>query len=758
MVAFAAIASQTYAIERPNIILVFADDISARELPLYGSSVWSPPSGGNTSEVALRAQTPAIDQMAAEGCWVKTAWASVVCSPSRAMMMTGRYAHLHKWWNNKDKGRYIDANGKSVTWPLYKSSPRLIGHVAQQAGYATYWAGKTQMAGDLREFGFDQGCFTPGELADTDNPFTDFKMYEKKVDGKKHLFNSDTDQPIDTYLQHGWYWNPHVRLMKHAGKLNGFQWWPNTAESKKTFGLNTYGPDVELDFIFDFMDRQQADGKPFFVYHTSHLGHDAFDWLNPESPSKWPGTPVVKWDGKGYTRTDSHVTGDKGVYDVHGTVTEPGIHNHVNYLDYQIWLYRNKLQELGIADNTVMIFCADNGTSGYGKSSSDRQKGTHVPLIILAPGMTKHGRQDVLVSMADMLPTIADLTGTKIPSDYEVNGDSFVPFLFTDKTKHRDWIYGYNGADQIIRGDLVMKDGKGKWWDVSAEPDDLISFPEIKDWNVVSDDHRNERDTLRAVLPQFNLHANEHDAPGVDLLATAVKPKHIPKPVKTVDTSVRTEPNASSNAGERKLLFADKFDGRTRPGEQYTIARGTDGAWTIRDGVLYGRQTNDDHGAVIRKPMNFKDIDIEFDFRFNGGSHFNFVLDDQNEKSVHSGHICRVSISPKMVSVSDDKSGSMNLEVRKQRQDKNLSEEGKAALEATLAATQASAPVSLKGPDWHHARIQLQGDTLAVSIDGKSVVHFESSGISHPTKSKFGMTVNGSTIDFDNLQVFSIQP
>ena len=160
----------------------------------------------------LRAQTPALDQMAAEGCWVETAWASVVCSPSRAMMMTGRYAHLHKWWNNKDKGRYLDAKGKAVTWPLYESSPRLIGHVAQQAGYATYWAGKTQMAGDLREFGFDQGCFTPGELADTDNPYTDFKMYEKKVDGKKQLFNADTDQPIDSYLQHGWYWNPHVRL------------------------------------------------------------------------------------------------------------------------------------------------------------------------------------------------------------------------------------------------------------------------------------------------------------------------------------------------------------------------------------------------------------------------------------------------------------------------------------------------------------------------------------------------------------------
>ena len=155
-----------------------------------------------------------------------------------------------------------------------------------------------------------------------------------------------------------------------------------------------------------------------------------------------------------------------------------------------------------------------------------------------------------------------------VPSDYEVNGESLVPFLFTDKPKHRDWIYGYNGADQIIRGDLVMKDGKGKWWDVSAEPDDLISFPEIKDWNLVSDAHRNERDALLAVLPKFNLHETEHDAPGVVLPAMPAKPKQNAKPGKKVDPSVRTEPKASSNAGERKLLFADNFDGRTLPGDE----------------------------------------------------------------------------------------------------------------------------------------------------------------------------------------------
>ncbi|MEM1083986.1 MAG: sulfatase-like hydrolase/transferase [Verrucomicrobiota bacterium] len=500
--------------ERPNVILIFADDISARELPIYGSSVWSDPWRNNTSDKKYLAKTPALDQLAEEGCWITTPWAATVCSPSRAMMMTGRHAHIHKWWENKGKGVYKDENGKYSPWPLYLSSPLQLGHIAQQAGYATYWAGKTQMAGDLNRYGYDRGCFTPGTLSDKDNPYTDFKMHFEKREGERVVINDDTGEVIDTYLQHGWYWFPHVRLMNEPGQAE-FSWWPNSEESRKSFGLNTFGPDVELDFIFDYMEEQHEKETPFFIYHCSHLGHDGFDWFHPDSDSSWPGTPVIEWKGDRYVRTEPNVTGDKGVYETRGTVTEPGMHHHINYLDYQVWLYRQKLEKMGIADNTILIFCADNGTGGYGKHSPDRQKGTHVPLIIHAPGMTKRGRQDTLVSMADFLPTLAELTGAKIPEDYEVNGESLVPFLFTNKPTHRDWIYAYSGPKQLIRGSYVLRDGHGKWWDVSETPDDLISFPQITDWSSVSKEHRRERKKLQAILPRYSVENHGRNAPGV---------------------------------------------------------------------------------------------------------------------------------------------------------------------------------------------------------------------------------------------------
>lgn len=727
-----SVPNRTKKPTQPNIIILFADDISARELPLYGSNVWSKPTGGDTTDVNFRAQTPVLDRLAREGCWIKTAWASVVCSPSRAMMMTGRYAHLHKWWGNKSKGTYPNPQtGKPSTWPLYESSPIQIGHIAQQAGYATYWSGKTQMAGDLREFGFDQGCFTPGSLSDKDNPYTDFKLTYKKIDGQRVPFNADSGKQVDTYLQHGWYWFPHVRLMNHSGK--NFQWWPNNDDDRKTFGVNTYGPDVELDFIFDFMERKVKKDQPFLVYHTSHLGHDAFDWLNPDSTSKWPGTPVIQWDGEQYTRTTPNITGDGGVYDTHGTVTKSGIHHHINYLDYQVSLYLKKMKELGIADNTIFVFCSDNGTSGYGKNSTDRQKGTHVPLIIYGPGLTKQGQQDVLVNMADFLPTIAELVGTSLPYGYEINGKSLVPFLFSDTTTHRDWIYGYRDDQQIIRGKKVMRDGRGKWWNVNSTPEDLISFPMIKDWSKVSESHRLERDQLTSILPRFSQSAHGKNAPGAEQSNQGVKQQ--------------------TNLGPHTILFEDRFEGNSL-GKDYSTARCTSEAWRIQGGVLIGKQTNDDHGAVMRRELTFDDINVEFQFRFKGGSRFNFVIDDQHEKSVHAGHICRASLSPKRLTISDDKTGGMNLKVRQLRQSKTKTNEQKDWVDNLLKRTQSTTQLELKQERWYKLRITLLDDVMTVFLDDNQALQLQSAGFAYPTKTKLGMTVVGDSIEFDNFKAY----
>ena len=162
--------------QKPNIVVVFADDISAREFPVYNSTVWNADFKGESTDLKMRAKTPVLSRLAEEGVFIKTAWAATICSPSRAMMMTGRYADKHKWWHNGDLGMSISKEGKRRPWHLYESST-LIGHIAQKAGYATMRSGKTQMKGsDLLKFGFDEGAFTPGEQGAPNNPMTDFKI------------------------------------------------------------------------------------------------------------------------------------------------------------------------------------------------------------------------------------------------------------------------------------------------------------------------------------------------------------------------------------------------------------------------------------------------------------------------------------------------------------------------------------------------------------------------------------------------------
>lgn len=503
--------------DKPNVVMVFADDISAREIPCYNANVWSKPKGGNTTDLKYRAQTPTLDALAQKGCWIKTAWSATTCMPSRAMMMTGRFAATQKWWENRDLGTVQTPEGER-TWYLFESSPITLGQVAKMGGYKSVWAGKTQMnctGKDFQKFEFSEGALATGHEAGKGEMPNSFKTKVKKINGKNVLWNMDTNQQVPGFplARRSNAYRPLMCIMNDKGAKVGYDWWPHTPAAKADYGLNTYGPDVETDYCLDFMERKHRAGEPFFVYHATHLGHDQFDWFNPNAGNKWPGTPIVEWDGTKYTRRPLNITGQNGVYDTHGTVTEPGIHAHLKYIDYMMWRYVEKAKELGVADNTIFIFCADNGTSGYGKHLVDQQRGVHVPMIIYAPGMTKQGEQDILVSLTDMLPTLADIMGATLPADYQLDGESLWSYLMTNETQHRKWVYSYSHEKQMIRGQFVLRDGHNKWWDVSNLPADHTSFPQIKKWTAVSERHILERAKLLKQAAELDLYESAHDAP-----------------------------------------------------------------------------------------------------------------------------------------------------------------------------------------------------------------------------------------------------
>ncbi|QDT68805.1 Arylsulfatase [Planctomycetes bacterium MalM25] len=469
-----------FAAEKLNVIVIMADDISANEFPIHGV----PEGGVGNSASSTPTRTPNLDRIASEGAWIKTAWSAPVCGPTRAMIMTGRYAHQHGWYANNMK-----ASGSFYQTSTDSSGQRqIIGHVAKQAGYATVWAGKSQMP-ELDQYGFDEGIFYTG--------------YDETIDGQVSPYSDF--QASDPYKQGSWYWKPKLKRMNHPDDSTTFAWAPANQN-----GELDYGQDLYIDTIFDFVNRHTDDPttsaddgeatKPFFAYYTPNLGHRAVDYLNAEQlpngdylgEQDWAGTPALvlneetgRWSRQVETYQQQQNSGDPVV-----GVTENHIDRHVEYLDYQVQQITDELERLEIADNTVLIFTTDNGTWGYGKNQITKQRGTHVPFIVYAPGqLAVQGEQDILVELTDVWPTLADITGFEPPTDYDVDGESLWGYLTGETSEHREWISSYYADDQLIRGKNVLRDGRGDWYDTrgASDGDSFIPLTEDSDPELLAE-------------------------------------------------------------------------------------------------------------------------------------------------------------------------------------------------------------------------------------------------------------------------------
>ncbi len=188
-------------------------------------------------------------------------------------------------------------------------------------------------------------------------------------------------------------------------------------------GPDDYGPDIFCDFVLDFIEQNRAD--PFFIYYPMVLVHAPFvptpgseAWIDPEDR---------------YRRD---------------TAFFPDM---MTYTDKIIGKIRNKLEEEGIADNTLLIFTADNGTStaivsrtkirrvrgGKGNTITD---GVHVPLLINWPGKTEPGKHyKGLIEFSDFFATLAEL----VKRDVKTDGHSFLPLLEGKHYRERKTVMVY---------------------------------------------------------------------------------------------------------------------------------------------------------------------------------------------------------------------------------------------------------------------------------------------------------------------------
>ena len=184
-----------------------------------------------------------------------------------------------------------------------------------------------------------------------------------------------------------------------------------------------YGPDVVSDFICDFIERKQ--NEPFVVYYPMILVHNPFD-PTPDSRD---------WDKKDDTR-------------------KPIEHfrEMVHYMDKVIGKIVDKLEATGLREETLILVTGDNGTNRSitspfpsrgeirGGKGSMEDAGNRVAFVANWPGQIKPGTViDAPVGFTDVLPTIAEVTGSTVPT--VADGQSFLPLLKGDESQARGWIF-----------------------------------------------------------------------------------------------------------------------------------------------------------------------------------------------------------------------------------------------------------------------------------------------------------------------------
>ena len=227
-----------------------------------------------------------------------------------------------------------------------------------------------------------------------------------------------------------------------------------------------YGPDVDLEFHLDFIKSSVQKQQPFLAYYATCLPH-----------FPWEPTP----DSKDQTYREKTI-GKKGDPEYFPDM--------VAYLDKHVGRIMQTLEDLGVADNTLVIFLADNGTDkdlvnhwGDGKrirggKGTMTDRGTHVPLIVRWPGHIKAGSNcDDLVDFSDLFPTICELTGAVLPQ-VEIQGRSFAPQLVGKRGNPREWIHIQHEGSRQVRNSDYMLDNKNQLrrvvelWEDPAKPDE----------------------------------------------------------------------------------------------------------------------------------------------------------------------------------------------------------------------------------------------------------------------------------------------
>ena len=343
--------------------------------------------------------TPNIDRLAAEGIRFVNHYAgSTVCAPSRGSLMTGK--HTGHSYNRGNKGSRLG------DFPIAKDEVT-VAEVFKDAGYVTGMFGKWGLGyvgseGDPNEQGFDE-----------------FYGY------------------LHQALAHNYY---------------PYYLWHNSdtvfLEGNEGFGLGKYAPTLIHNEVMNFLEANKD--TTFFLYYPSIIPHAEL-FVPDNYLDKHRGKYLPEKNYKGNDGGKGYKTGGYGSQ----KESHAAFAAMINLLDDQVGEIVDKVTELGIADNTIIIFSSDNGAHAEGGADPKffnstgglrgikrdlYEGGVRVPMIVKWPGVVEAGRQSEHISAFwDVLPTVADIVNVTAPDS--IDGISFLPELLGQEQEEHDHLY-----------------------------------------------------------------------------------------------------------------------------------------------------------------------------------------------------------------------------------------------------------------------------------------------------------------------------
>ncbi len=403
----------------PNVVVIIADDLGYRELGCYGQQ---------------RIRTPNLDRLAQQGMRFTQHYAgNAVCAPSRCVLMTGMHPG-HAWIRNN---RPMKPEGQEP----------IPSHIVTLAEL-------------LRSRGYRTGAFGKWGLGGPGSEGVPWKQGFDRFFG--YLCQAKAHSYYPAYL---WSNEKQVALNNrppvpgHAGLPKGAD--PNDPRSYDRFKGQDYAPDrihaQALAFVRENKDR------PFFLYYPTIIPHVALhvpdEDLKPYLQLGWNDPPFTRAKGYGYT---PHFT-PRAAYAA-----------MISRMDRYVGRLLALLDELGLSDNTIVMFSSDNGTTHLkqevdyeffnsvgelrGLKGSLYEGGIRVPAIVRWPHHVPAGSTSNRVcGFEDWLPTILELVGARDAIPEKIDGISFAPTLLGNQQPPRPFLYrefpGYGGQQSIRVGD-----------------------------------------------------------------------------------------------------------------------------------------------------------------------------------------------------------------------------------------------------------------------------------------------------------------